>query len=152
MFTNKHVIVAMLVAPILAIIAWFAVDRVVGEEPQPAVEGQSYPLVAKPGCRYAGGECELVNGDFRLAVSVDSVGDLRVSASHALDDLRIAVGGADEFGEPLAMRSDDAGRQQFRVSVGRLPADAQLRLLASAGGSQYFAEMSLAFTAERSND
>jgi hypothetical protein len=29
MWTNKHVIIAMLVAPVLAIMAWFAVDYLV---------------------------------------------------------------------------------------------------------------------------
>jgi hypothetical protein len=31
MFTNKHVIIAMLVAPLLAIMAWFAVDYFIGK-------------------------------------------------------------------------------------------------------------------------
>ena len=51
MWKNKHVVVAMLVAPILAILAWFAVDSMVAERAHSAKPGASYKLVAKSNCR-----------------------------------------------------------------------------------------------------
>jgi len=56
---NKHLVIAMLVAPVLAVLSYFALDVLVGERPKPAEEGQSYPLVEKPDCRYASGHCGL---------------------------------------------------------------------------------------------
>jgi len=66
MFTNKHVIIAMLVAPVLAIMAWFAVDYFIGERPHAAKEGAAYTLIAKSNCRYDSGQCDLENSDFKL--------------------------------------------------------------------------------------
>jgi len=68
--TNKHLIIAMIVAPILAVIAYYGVDRVVSETPHKAVKGQSYPLAAKSNCRYKSGECTLKNGDISLTINV----------------------------------------------------------------------------------
>ena len=93
MWKNKHVIIALLVAPVLAIIAWFAVDRMVAEEPQAAQAGGAYELVAKPNCRYASGECELVNNEFRLELALAD-GVMTLTASHALDGVQIATGDA----------------------------------------------------------
>lgn len=66
--TNKHFLVAMLVAPILAVVAWFAVGKVAGPQPHAAKLGNSYPLIAKPNCRYDSGQCTLVNNDFRIDI------------------------------------------------------------------------------------
>jgi len=73
MFKNKHVIVAMLVAPILSIMAWFAVDYFVGERPHAAKEGAAYTLIAKSNCRYDSGQCDLENSDFKLSIRPTSV-------------------------------------------------------------------------------
>ena len=73
MFTNKHVVVAMLVAPILAILAWFAVDALVSERPHVAHEGGAYRLAAKPSCRYASGMCELENADLKISIRPESL-------------------------------------------------------------------------------
>ena len=37
---NKHLVVAMLVAPVLAVLSYFALDVLVGEQPKPAEEGK----------------------------------------------------------------------------------------------------------------
>ena len=70
MWKNKHVILAMLIAPVLAIIAWFSVDYFVAERPHEARPGASYPLVAKPNCRRLSERCDLVNEDFRLGMNI----------------------------------------------------------------------------------
>ena len=68
MWKNKHVVIAMLVAPILAVIAWYGVDSIVAEQAQVAKPGDSYPLVARSNCRYDSGACDLVNNDFKLTL------------------------------------------------------------------------------------
>ncbi|MEO0615851.1 MAG: hypothetical protein AAFY69_06915 [Pseudomonadota bacterium] len=142
MWKNKHVIIALLVTPVLAIIAWFAVDRMVAEEPQAAVAGGAYELVAKPNCRYASGECELVNNDFRLALAL-SDGIMTLNASHALDSVQLAKGDtAGTYGVPQML--DGAG-QSWQLAFSDASADGSIRVLASAGGASYYAETSLAF-------
>ena len=68
MWTNKHVIVSLLVAPILAILAWFGVDYLVAEQAQPAEQGTMYPLVARSNCRYDSGQCDLANNDVKMSI------------------------------------------------------------------------------------
>lgn len=142
MWKNKHVIIALLVAPVLAIIAWFAVDRMVAEEPQVAVAGGAYELVAKPNCRYASGECELVNNDFRLALALgDDV--ITLSASHVLDSVQLAFSdSAGTYGVPQAFNG--AG-QSWQLAIAGASPEGSIRVLASAGGASYYAETSLAF-------
>jgi hypothetical protein len=72
---NKHVILAMFVAPVLAIIAYFATDRIVSEKPHQAQQGNSYKLAAKSNCRYKSGLCTLHNGDVEVNVRVEQVSD-----------------------------------------------------------------------------
>ena len=150
MLRNKHVIIALLVAPVLAVVAWFAIDRMVAEAPHAALPGSAYELVARPSCRYASGRCELVNGDFRLELTIDADGALSLGASHALDSVQVATGGAaSNFGSPRALVAIDAHRTAWRAPLDDVSAAGSLRLLADAGGSQYYAETSLAFVGGR---
>ena len=94
MLRNRHVITALLVAPILAVLAWFAVGNLVGERATPAQAGQSYPLVARSNCRYESGQCDLENEDFRLRLSLtDGITgpEFILSASHPLEGVVLAV-------------------------------------------------------------
>jgi len=68
LLTNKHFIAALLIAPILGVITYFAVDNVVSPDPVEAQAGDSYPLVARSNCRYESGQCTLINGDFRIDI------------------------------------------------------------------------------------
>ena len=69
MFKNKHVIIALIVTPILAALAWIGVGQLMGEKPHAARPGQSYPLVEKSNCRYESGACDLENEDFLLRLT-----------------------------------------------------------------------------------
>ena len=61
----------MIVAPLLAVIAWFAVDRPVAERPHVAREGHAYPLMARSDCRYTSGQCSLENASFKSTLRYD---------------------------------------------------------------------------------
>ncbi len=74
-FKNKHLILAMFVAPVLAIIAYFAVDYIVAEKPHQMKQGQTYKLAANPNCRYPSGQCTLRNGDIEVIVRIERVTD-----------------------------------------------------------------------------
>ncbi len=144
MFTNKHVIIAMLVAPLLAVMAWFGVGYLTAEKPGPAQPGQSYPLVEKSNCRYDSGFCDLENEEFKLVLSLveDSPGSvLQLDASHALDSVLLAVAsqGGDE--QPLPMQAVGADGLVWRLTLGRLPTvEQRIRVVALRGGVQYFVE------------
>lgn len=147
LFGNRHVVAAMLVAPILAVMAYFAVDYWVGEAPQAARAGNSYPLVARPNCRWASGRCTLTNADLTLRIEPDG-GGLALAANVDLDGVEYAVGeSGGTFPQPQLMERVDA--RSFRLV---LPAGAaeylaglELRLVASTGGVTFYAATAMGF-------
>lgn len=151
-FRHRHVVVAALVAPVLALIAWFSLDFFMGESPHVAVEGMSYPLVEKPNCRYDSGFCGLKNNDFELDLSYQRLGGerllLELESVYPLEGVRVAVvrGKGDEA-IPVAMNSDDpAGlRWKIELSVSQPQSD-RLRLATTASGAHYFGDVALKFT------
>lgn len=153
-FTNKHVVIAFIVAPILAVLAWFATGQLAGERPEAAVPGQSYPLVAKSNCRYPSGACDLENEDIRLRLSAATEGgsELILSSSHPLDGVVLGVGEAEEETQPVMMRAVDGQGLEWRLELGSSPRfDQRVRLVAMAGGSSYFADAATAFLEPREN-
>ena len=54
-FKNRHLVIATLMAPVLALISYYAVNALVSETPHAAKAGQSYQLAEKPNCRRGGG-------------------------------------------------------------------------------------------------
>ncbi len=146
MWKNKHVVVAMLVAPLLAIMAWFGVDYLVSEKPHAARAGATYPLVARSNCRYASGRCDLDNNDFRLTLEADGA-DIRLTSRFPLAGARAGVGPtpttadvprefelADEDGLVWVLRLDE-----------RAGSDDIVRVAVVAESSTYFAEVSGVF-------
>ncbi|MEM8496734.1 MAG: hypothetical protein AAF542_01855 [Pseudomonadota bacterium] len=151
MCRNKHVVVALLVAPMLALIAYFAVDSIVAEKPQKAIAGSSYPLAAKSNCRYASGRCSLVNGDLRVEIhSVDNA--LLISSSHAAAIVRAALLDAKHDHENHLDLTPIGNDHEWR---GELPDTGvlrmQLRIAIVVAGSRYFAEVGLLFAEQNSN-
>ncbi len=151
MFRNKHVVIALLVAPLLALIAYFAVDSIVAEKPQKAIAGSSYPLAAKSNCRYTSGRCSLVNGDLRVEIhSVEN--DLMFSSSHAATIVRAALLDTDRSNENHLDLTPVGNNHQWR---GELPdtdvRQMRLRIAVVVAGSHYFAEVGLLFTKQNSN-
>jgi hypothetical protein len=149
MFTNKHVIIAMIVAPILSILAWFAVGNLIGEQPTAAQPGQSYPLLEKSNCRYPSGACDMENEDFTLVMSYqdEALGpQLVVRSSHPLDGLVLGVAPADSEVQPAAMRATDGQGLEWRMALAAMPSpDLRIRVVARASGSTYFGETGTLF-------
>ncbi|MBE9539143.1 MAG: hypothetical protein IMF06_08685 [Proteobacteria bacterium] len=149
MFTNKHVIIALIVGPILAILAWLAVGQIAGEKAAVAVPGQSYPLVEKSDCRYESGHCKLENEDFKLVLTleqrgIDSV--LVLKSVHALEGVLVSVAGVGGETAPSAMRPGSGDKLEWMFILDEVPASGQrIHLVASSGGTQYFGDASTAF-------
>jgi hypothetical protein len=149
---NKHVLTAAIVAPILALGSYFAVDFIAGEKPQAAETGQSYRLVEKPNCRYDSGRCGLKNGDFELDIVVeDPAGNrpvLKLSSVHPLDGVMVALL-EDEKNEKAPRKMTQQGEGGLAWSIELEPFDPghdRLRLAASARESLYFGDVALKFT------
>lgn len=148
---NKHLVIAMLVAPILAVLSYFALDVLVGEKPKPAEEGQNYPLVEKPDCRYASGHCGLKNADFELQLVAEGLADDRVSMTltsvFPLDGAMIAlVSGDDDNATPAAMLPSGDDGLGWRAEMARPdPGRQRLRLVVSSAGSMYYGDVATAF-------
>lgn len=150
MFRNKHVIIAMLVTPLLAILTWFAVGALVGEKAEPARSGQSYPLVEKSSCRYARRVCELANGDLLITLTLrsdESVGlGLKLRSSHALDRVQMAVAAADTEPAPRSMLSEGDAGLDWYLPLAEMPGEERrIRLVATRAGSTFFADASTTF-------
>jgi hypothetical protein len=151
MWTNKHVITALLVAPILAIIAWFGVDYLVAEKAQPAEPGTMYPLVARPNCRYDSGQCDLANRDFKLSIRPVELQASRtilsLESEFVLEQVRFAlVLGDDEVLGSAALTQTPEGDTLWVIN---LPAhadpEAALRVAVTVQQSVYFAEVPVIF-------
>lgn len=150
MFTNKHVVIAMLVAPMLAIMAWYAVDHFVGEQPHAAKPGNAYPLIARSNCRYDSGQCDLANGDFEVTLRATRIGDARMTVeARSVFPLQKATIGLVESGTedaPLPMTEMDTSATQWLATLSRPGSEeSTLRFAALAADVTYYAEVPVTF-------
>ena len=150
MFKNKHVLVAMIVAPILAVISYFATDYVVGEDPEAAQAGQQYPLVARSNCRYASGVCTLVNGDLELKLSVANEVDggqvLNVFSNHTLEGIRLALANGDQELPLIPMVQSSSDKNNWHADLSSVPQQVDsLRLALQSAGAVFYASVGTDF-------
>ncbi|MEO0444094.1 MAG: hypothetical protein AAFZ92_10210 [Pseudomonadota bacterium] len=150
--TNKHLIAALIVAPILAIIAYFGLDYAVSERPHSAVAGGSYPLVAKSNCRYQSGRCSFKNGDVEFELKAVPSRDNRMvidlNAELPLEGVKLALAGNSQSGMPIAMESTNAGLTQWQTSFDLADIeDTRLLIVVSANNTLYYGETETTFTA-----
>ncbi len=148
-FTNKHVVISLLVAPVLAILAWFAAGYFAGERPLPAQTGESYPLLEKSNCRWESGACDLENEDLQLTLALETAAggpELVLRSSHALDGVVVGIGDPGASSQPQPMRGEGGDAREWRLPVAALPGPAQrIHLVAMAGGSAFFADAATVF-------
>jgi len=151
MWKNRHVIIAMLVAPLLAVGAWFAVDYMVAERAQAARPGAAYPLVAKSNCRYDSGQCDLVNSDLKLTLTPVELQDeqtvLLLESEFAPAQATIALASGDDEVVGTAVLQEPAEgltRMTLTIPAYADPA-ATLRIAVTIQQSLYFAEVPAVF-------
>ncbi|MEP1472312.1 MAG: hypothetical protein ABJK20_18235 [Halieaceae bacterium] len=152
LLTDRHVIIALLVAPALALLAWFAVGNLASEQPQRAQAGKEYPLVEQSNCRYESGVCELRNEDMVLKLSMAEGAEtiLTGHASHALSRVLLAITSPDLDTAPREMRSHGGGGKDWRIRLDAIPRQGErIRLVATADGVAYYAEASTQFLRAR---
>lgn len=140
----------MIVAPILAISAYYLVDLAVKEQPQKAVAGNSYKLIAKSNCRFSSGACDMENGTFKSTVRISSNENgqksLHLSSDNRLQTASIGFVTSDgrETGPfSLIADGDNAWTTEFSV-----PADEStlLRVALTANDAHYYSETTMGFS------
>ena len=151
-WNNKHLTVAMLMAPILALMAYFGVNFMVGEEPQVAEAGKSYVLVEKPNCRYDSGACGLKNADFELTLGYEWIGAdrmlLKLASVYPLEGVLVAMVELEaEEERPVEMLPAGPDGLSWFLEMARPdPENQRLHLVASAAGSLYLGDVATRFT------
>lgn len=148
--TNKHVTVAMIVAPLLAVISYFATDYIVSDEPIVAVEGSSYALLPRSNCRYQSGQCTLRNGDIEinLRMTSDPQGRyaLEAKSSQPLEGLKLALTPEGSADQPVGLSPVDEQRQHWSMALHQVPAnDVELRLATRVDGTHFYASTETTF-------
>ena len=151
-WNNKHLTVAMLMAPILALMAYFGVNFMLGEEPQAAEPGNSYLLVEKPNCRYESGVCGLKNADFELTLNYEWIGVdrmlLKLASEHPLEGVLVALVEFEaEEEHPVEMLPAGPDGLSWSLEMARPdPENQRLHLVASAAGAFYLGDVATRFT------
>lgn len=157
-WSNKHVVIATLMAPVLALIAYFGVNTFLGETPHAAAPGESYELVEKPNCRYSSGMCGLKNGEFELTLTYQMRGTARMLLSlesvHPLEGVLLAMIENDSDEQPpVEMQATSSDGLHWSLDLARPdPEIHRLRLVASAEGALYFGDAATSFTVVESSE
>lgn len=152
-FTNKHVIAAMIVTPILAVLSYTLVDRLVAEKPHVAQAGSSYPLIAQSNCRFTSGQCDLKNSDFKVSLSIDTQdgrNQLNLVSSHPIDGAVAGFEYADQAtsaaAQPNSMTMLDAPTRWQIGAPDTVDKNTKVMLVLHSAGVKYFAETTMAFS------
>ncbi|EAQ67245.1 hypothetical protein MED121_14999 [Marinomonas sp. MED121] len=146
MFKNKHIVIALIVAPILALLAYFGVDNLVSEKPHKAIEGQSYPLVAKSNCRYTSGKCTFQNGNFEVNIFIENDKTLIVTSPYTLSDVEASI--LDNQGNTSKLyfvKDSNQGTKWSQRIISNISSDSIIRLVTIASKSIYYGESEMAF-------
>ena len=151
MWKNKHVVVAMLVAPLLAILAWYGVDSIVAERAESAKPGELYPLVARSNCRYESGQCDLINNEFKLVIRAvegpPGKTTLALESEFSLANARLSLvsGDTEVLATVVPGRPSDIPAQWIVTIASSATPAAILRVGVSVQQSIYFAEVPVVF-------
>src|SRR5210317_1285945 len=150
MFKNWHVIIAMIVAPILAVLAWFAVDYFVAERPHVAKEGAAYLLIAKSNCRYDSGQCDLENSDFKLSIRPMSISSgsvqLEMTSAFPLQSATLGLVNNGIPARPAEMQATTDESLHWTIRIDRPASETStIRVAVTADGSTWYAEIPVTF-------
>lgn len=158
MSSNKHMTVAMIVAPILAIISYFATDYIVSEDPVVAAKGDTYALLPRSNCRYQSGECAMRNGDVEIVFRLSMVNDtyvLEAQANRPLTGVKAALTSQGQSSDamPSDLRAlDDSGQHWAWTLPAKPSPQSELRVAALADGIQFYASTQTTFFEDDSTE
>jgi hypothetical protein len=151
MFKNKHFLIALLIAPILSLIAYFGTDMALSEKPHAAQEGETYKLAAKSNCRYTSGLCDMTNGDFKVQFRSEKLTaqglDLSLKSAFSLEGVKVSlVNDQEQSAQPIDMQSTDSEGLKWIVSLPKPTSEESwLRVAIQSNGTLYYGETQTAF-------
>ena len=144
-FKNKHVIASLIVAPILALISYFAVDYYVSEVPHLAKQGQDYKMLVKPNCRWESGYCDLVNNDLKIKITSDNQlygsNKILLSSTVALQGVEfklVEAGVSSALMKMNALNSENTAWESHILNIESLD---HLQFVVSANQSIFYAQV-----------
>lgn len=146
-----HVVTAMIVSPILAVLSYLFIDYLLGERPHKAIAGKAYPMLVKSNCRFESGECHLENTSFKVKLKVEQRENnslLLLDSSHVLQNVTIGFVDKDiAVSEPSNMLATNQQYDQWSiplpVSVG---SQSIARLALQVNNTFYYAETPMIFS------
>ncbi|WNO11102.1 hypothetical protein [Teredinibacter sp. KSP-S5-2] len=143
-------IIAMFIAPVLAIVAYFATDHMVAEKPQAATPGHSYPLAAKSNCRYQSGACTLKNGDIEIHLTADRIASntirLSLSSQLPIENALIALYLEGQESAPVSMQHTNTDASILEAELHLTdPENTKMRIAVKINQATYFVETSAIF-------
>ena len=150
MFKNKHILTAMIVAPLLAIFSYFATDYIVGDLPELAEEGSIYSLIARSNCRYQSGQCTLENGDIEvdLRLTSNEAGQtlLLARSSHPLKGAQAALVNQNQDQAPQTLVQTDKDGEYWQLVLNHDDIQAkELRIAMQSNNTMFYASTDTTF-------
>lgn len=151
MLANKHIVVAMIIAPLLAIAAYFVADAWVSEKPHKAIAGRAYPLVASSNCRYPSELCTFKNASFEINIKSRRLNQhaiqLILTSSHELQGAKFAiVADQQQSKAPADLEADNRAQTRWTITLASVPQQShQLRIVLAAKDTVYYGETSMHF-------
>jgi len=137
---NKHTKVAVLVAPLLAVLGYIASDYFIEND---ADKNKIVTLIPESSCEVLAGECVLISGDFKVNV-FDEAGSTVVNSTFPLDEAVLFLVDEDNTATayPLTqIQSKYYWRAQTPLrELANTSTSYKLRLIASIKGGDYISE------------
>lgn len=137
---NKHTKVAVLVAPLLAVLGYVASDYFIEND---ADESKLITLVPESSCAVLAGECVLISGDFKINV-FDKAGITVVNSTFPLDEAVLFLVNDDNSATAYPLTQVQSNYYwQVQTPLRELAATSasyKLRLIASIKGGNYISE------------
>lgn len=151
LFTNKHFIAALIVAPILAVLAYLGTDQLVSDKAKKAEAGSHYKLLALPNCRYSSGLCVMKNGNFKIEIVGQPQADgeliLQLESDFALQQVNLAVAASPDAEQAFSAMlpvTDDGLTWQLSFAK-QTQAENHMRVVVQAGDALYYGDSLMPF-------
>jgi len=144
---NKHTKVAVLVAPLLAVLGYITSDYYIESE---ANESKLVTLQAEAPCAVLAGECILISGDFKINV-FDKAGTTVINSTFPLDKAVLFLVDDENIATPYPLTQVQSNYYWQAQTPLRELANAsastsyKLRLIASIKGGDYISEFETLF-------
>ncbi|QUM85331.1 MULTISPECIES: hypothetical protein [unclassified Moritella] len=137
---NKHTKVAVIVAPLLAVLGYIASDYLIEND---ADKTKLITLIPEASCEVLAGGCVLMSGDFKINV-FDKAGSTVVNSTFPLDEAVLFLVDEDNTATafPLSqVQSNYYWQAQTPLrELARTSTSYKLRLIASIKGGDYISE------------